>query len=105
MPVPLAPPITLTHDAQARWESLVRAHSTPQALVLRCQVILRAAAPAHPSHLPVANEWQGHRHTVGRGRRRSLAQGRRGLPDAPRPGRPRRFAPLRTSGSDGEGHS
>ena len=103
--MPLAPPITLTHDEQARVESLVRAHSTPQALVLRCQVILRAAAPDHPSHLQVANELQWNRQTVTRWRRRYLAQGLSGLQDAPRPGRPRRFSPLSTSGSDGDGHS
>ena len=105
MPVPFTLPITLAHNEQSRLESIVRAHSTPQALAFRCQVILRAAAPDHPSNLQVANELQCHRHTVGRWRSRYLAQGLRGLQDAPRPGRPRRFSPLRTSGSDGEGHS
>ena len=105
MPVPLAPPVTLTHDEQSRLGSIIRAHSTPQALVLRCQVILRAAAPDHPSHLQVANELQCNRHTVGRWRSRYLAQGLSGLQDAPRPGRPRRFSPLSTSGRDRDGHS
>jgi hypothetical protein len=105
MPVPLAPPVTLTHDEQAQLESIVRAHSTPHALAFRCQVILRAAASAHPSHLQVANEWQCNRHPVGRWRQRSLAQGLPGLQDAPRPGRPRRFSPLRASGCDGNGHA
>jgi len=44
MPVPLAPPVTLGCDAQSHLESIVRVHSTPQALVLRCQLILRTAA-------------------------------------------------------------
>ena len=104
MPVPLAPPITLTHDEQSRLEAIARAHSTPQALAFRCQVILRAAAPDHPSNLQVANELQCNRHTVGRWRHRYLAQGLNGLQDAPRPGRPRRFSPLSTSGGDGNGH-
>ena len=104
MPVPLAPPIALTHDEQARLESLVRAHSTPQALAFRCQVILRAGAPDHPSNLQVANDLQCNRRTVGRWRQRYLAQGLNGLQDAPRPGRPRRFSPLSTSGCDGDGH-
>jgi hypothetical protein len=104
MPVPLVPPITLTHDERARLESLVRAHSTPQALVLRCHVILRAAALDHPSNLQVANDLQCNRRTVGRWRHRYLAQGLNGLQDAPRPGRPRRFSPLNTSGCDGDGH-
>jgi putative transposase len=105
MPVPFAPPITLAHDEQSRLESIVRAHSTPQASALRCQVILRAAPPDRPSHLQVANALQGNRHTVGRWRRRYLAQGLSGLQDAPRPGRPRCFAPRRTSGGAGDGHS
>ena len=104
MPVPLAPPVTLTHDEQSRLGSIIRAHSTPQALAFRCQVILRAAASDHPSNLQVAHELQCNRHTVGRWRQRYLAQGLNGLQDAPRPGRPRRFSPLSASGSDGDGH-
>jgi winged helix-turn helix protein len=105
MPVPFALPLTLAHDEQSRLESIVRAHSTPQALAFRCQVILRAAAPDHPSNLQVANELQCNRRTVGRWRSRYLTQGLSGLQDAPRSGRPRRFSPLRTSGSDGDGYS
>jgi putative transposase len=104
MPVPLAPPVTLTHDEQSRLESLVRAHSTPQALAFRSQVILRAAAPDHPSNLQVAQELHCNRHTVGRWRSRYLAQGLSGLQDAPRLGRPRRFSPLSASGCDVDGH-
>jgi hypothetical protein len=105
MPVPLAPPITLAHDEQSRLESIVRAHSTPQALAFRCQLILRAAASDCPSNLPVANAWHGNRHTVSRGRHRSLAPGLHGLQDAPRSGRPRRFSPLSASGCDGDGNA
>jgi hypothetical protein len=105
MPVPLAPPVILGGDVQAHLESLVRAHSTPQALVFRCRLILRTAAPDRPSNLQVAQDLHCNRPTVGRGRRRYLAQGLRGLQDAPRPGRPRRFSPLSTSGCDGDGHS
>ena len=94
MPVPLAPPVILAEDEESRLASIVRAHSTPQALALRCQVILRAATPDRPSNLQVANELQCNRHTVGRWRRRYLAHGSSGLQDAPRPGRPRRFSPL-----------
>jgi hypothetical protein len=105
MPVPRASQVTLAADERCRFESIVRAHSTPQALAFRCQVILRAAAPDHPSNLQVANELQCNRRTVGRWRSRYLTQGLRGLQDAPRPGRPRRFSPLRTSGRDGDGYS
>jgi Winged helix-turn helix len=104
MPVPRAPQVTLAADEQARLESIVRAHATPQALSLRCQVILRAAAPDCPSNLQVAKELHCDRHTVGRWRSRYLVHGLSGLQDAPRPGRPRRISPLTTSGSDVDGH-
>src|SRR5919202_3736773 len=104
MPVPLSPQVTLAGEEQSHLESLSRAHSTPQALAFRCRVILRAAAPDHPSNLQVANELQCNRHTVGRWRHRYLAQGLTGLQDAPRPGRPRRVSPLSASGGDGDGH-
>jgi len=104
MPVPLAPHVTLGSDEQSHLESLVRAHSTPQALVLRCRLSLRSAAPDHPSNLQVAQELHCNRHTVGRWRSRYLAQGLSGLQDAPRPGRPRRFSPLSASGCAVDGH-
>ena len=105
MPVPLAPRVTLGGDEQSHLESLVRAHSTPQALVFRCRLILRTAALDHPSNLQVAQALHCNRQTVGRWRSRDLAQGLRGLQDAPRPGRPRRFSPLRASGCAVDGHA
>ena len=104
MPVPHATYISLAHNDQSLLESIVRAHSTPQAMAVRCQVILRAAAPDHPSNLQVANELQCNRHTISRWRHRFLAQGLPGLQDAPRPGRPRRISPLSAAGGDGDGH-
>jgi Winged helix-turn helix len=104
MPVPLAPHVPLASDEQARLEAMARAPSTPQALAWRCQVILRTAAPAHPSTLAVAQALHCHRPTVGRWRRRYLAQGLCGLQDAPRPGRPRRFAPRSPARREGDGH-
>ena len=104
MPVPRAPQVTLANDEQSQLESIVRAHSTPQALVFRCRLILRTAAPDRPSHLQVAQDLHGNRHTVGRWRSRYLAQGLRGLQDAPRPGRPRRFSPLSASGCASDGN-
>ena len=105
MPVPHAPQVRLAADEQYRLESIVRAHSTPQALSFRCQLILRAAAADRPSNLQVAQELHCDRHTVGRWRSRYLAQGLGGLQDAPRLGRPRRFSPLTTSGCDVDGHA
>ena len=104
MPVPIAPQVTLAGDEQSRLESIVRVHSTPQALAFRGQLILRAAAPDRPADLQVAKELNCNRHTVGRWRSRYLEQGLRGLQDAPRPGRPRRFSPLRASRCHVDGH-
>jgi Winged helix-turn helix len=105
MPVPRAPHVSLAADEQHRLASIVRAHSTPQALAFRCQLILRAAAPDRPSNLQVAQELSCDRHPVGRWRSRYLAQGLNGLQDAPRPGRPRRVSPLPTAGCDVDGHA
>src|SRR4030095_11896389 len=85
MPVPIARPVSLPSEEHARLESLVRAHSTPQALAFRCRLILRTAAPDRPSNLQVATEMACERHTVGRLRQRYLAHGLRGSsPAAPR---------------------
>jgi hypothetical protein len=105
MPVPRAPQVSLADDEQRRLESIVRAHSTPQALSFRCQLILRAAAVERPSNLQVAKELHCDRHTVGRWRSRYLEHGLSGLQDAPRPGRPRCFSPPTTAGCDVDGHS
>lgn len=104
MPVPRAPQVSLADDEQRRLASIVRAYSTPQALSFRCQLILRAAAADRPSNLQVAKELQCDRHTVGRWRSRYLEHGLSGLQDALRPGRPRHFSPLTTSGCDVDGH-
>jgi hypothetical protein len=94
MPVPIAHPVSLTPEEQTRLASLVRAHSTPQALAFRCRLILRIAAPDRPSNRHVATEMACERHTVGRWRQRYLAHGFHGLQDAPRSGRPPRVSPL-----------
>ena len=94
MPVPIACPVSLAPEEHAGLESLVRAHSTPQALAFRCRLILRTAAPDRPSNLKVATEMACERHTVGRWRQRYLVHGLNGLQDAPRAGRPRRVSPL-----------
>jgi Winged helix-turn helix len=93
MPVPYAPFVQLVDEERTQLESLTRAHSTPQALAFRCRLILRVAAPDHPSNLRVAAEMRCDRHTVRLWRTRYLAQGLTGLQDAPRTGRPRRFSP------------
>jgi hypothetical protein len=94
MPNPFAPAILLTPESRERLQALTRAHSTPQALVFRCRLILRLAAPDQPSNLQVANEFGCSRNTVILWRTRYLQCGLAGLQDAPRSGRPRSFSPL-----------
>jgi Winged helix-turn helix len=97
MPMPFSEAVVLTDSERARLEALVRAGSTPQALVFRCRLILRIAAEDQPTNLEVAAEFRCDRHTVGIWRNRYLAQAVAGLQDAPRSGRPRSFSPLPTS--------
>ena len=94
MPMPFASPLRLTDDERQGLQSLARAHSTPQALAFRCRLILRVAAPEAPTNRRVAADLHCHRQTVSLWRTRYLEHGLAGLQDAPRPGRPRRFAPL-----------
>jgi hypothetical protein len=96
MPLAISRSLVLTIDQRHRLESLTRAHSTPQILVFRCRLILRAAAPERPTNLQIAAEMGCSRHTVGLWRRRFLKHGIAGLQDAPRAGRPRSFSPLGT---------
>jgi transposase len=92
--MPLPRSVRLTDETRQRLETLIRAGSTPQALVFRCRVIVRAACPDDPSNVQVAAELDCDRHTVGQWRNRFLACGIAGLQDAPRSGRPRSFSPL-----------
>jgi len=93
MPHPFAPTIVLDTAARERLQALTRAHSTPQALVFRCRLILRIAATDQASNLQVANEMGCARNTVAHWRSRYTQHGIAGLQDAPRPGRPRSFSP------------
>jgi transposase len=97
MPRPFGSPIPLSPELQQQLQALVRARSTPQALVLRCRIILRAAASDAPTNLQIAAELDCDRHTVGLWRERFAEQGFAGLQDAPRSGRPRSFSPRRTA--------
>lgn len=96
MPRPFASVVELQAELKAKLESLVRARSTPQALVLRCRIVLRAAADDKPSNQDVASELDCNRHTVALWRERFLEHGLAGLQDAPRSGSPRSFSPRDT---------
>ena len=95
MPVPRAPEVSLADDEQRHLASIVRAHSTPQALSFRCQVILRAAAADRPSNLQGAQELECDRHTVGRWRSRHLVHGLSGLQRCAAPGSAQALFPPR----------
>ncbi len=97
MPRPISECVHLSGPDRARLEALVRAGSTPQALVFRCRVILRAGDDDRPTNLQIAAEFACDRHTAGVWRNRYLQDGLVGLQDAPRSGRPRSFSPLPTA--------
>lgn len=104
MPCPFAPPVITSPELHEQLQALVRARSTPQALVFRCRLILRAAAADQPTNQQIAAELDCDRHTVGQWRQRFVAGGLAGLQDAPRSGRPRSFSPRRTRGCRQFGH-
>jgi hypothetical protein len=93
MPRPFASAVPLAPSVRSQLEALVRARSTPQALVFRCRIILRAAAPDQPANHVIAAQLDCDRHTVGLWRERFVSHGLAGLQDAPRSGRPRSFSP------------
>jgi hypothetical protein len=96
MPRPFGSPVLLSDQDRQQLNSLVRARSTPQALVFRCRLILRAAADDRPNNQRIAADLHCDRHTVGLWRERFVAASLPGLQDAPRSGRPRSFSPRRT---------
>jgi DDE superfamily endonuclease/Homeodomain-like domain len=93
MPTPIAPRIILSQNARADLHTISRAHSTPQSLVLRARIVLRAADVDRPTNLQISRELGGHNRTAGKWRRRYLALGFPGLPDALRSGRPQVIVP------------
>jgi len=97
MPRPFASPVLLSSEQRETLAALVRARSTPQAMALRCRIVLSAAQPEQPTNQQVADALDCDRHTVGQWRERYVAHGLTGLQDAPRSGRPRRFSPQRTT--------
>jgi hypothetical protein len=91
-PTPLAPRIIVAQNTQEDLHTLVRAHTTPQALALRARIVLRAAAVDQPTHVHIGRALGCANLTVGTWRRRSLALGFPGLQDARRVGRPQAMA-------------
>ena len=91
MPRPFGSAAVLSHEQRETLHAPVRARSTPQAMALRCRIVLRAAQPEQPTDRPVADALDCNRHTVGHWRERDVVRGLTGLRDAPRSGRPGAF--------------
>jgi transposase len=83
---PIAP-LTITDDERETLERWVRRPTTAQALATRARVILECATGKNNAR--VAREVRWTAQTVGKWRRRFLAQRLEGLLDEPRPGAPR----------------
>jgi hypothetical protein len=97
MPTPHAVALSLSDEQREQLLRLARAHSSPQALVRRARIVLRAADEDRPTNLQVAEELGCKNDTVALWRRRFAEHGLAGLQDAPRSGRPPVFSPLATA--------
>jgi len=84
-------PIVLTADAAAQLRQRIRAHSTPQAQVLRARIVLTAFEQPDWSNDQIAQTLGTSDRMVRKWRRRWVET--HSLSDAPRTGAPRRFSP------------
>lgn len=84
-------PIVLALDEAERLRSLVRAHSTSQAQVVRARIVLTAHDHPDWTNQAIAQHVATSDRMVRTWRRRYLET--RSLADAPRSGAPRRFSP------------
>jgi len=82
-------PIRLADEERAELQARVRATKSEQRQVFRARVILMLADGARPA--AVARALHTGANTVGKWRRRFVAQRLRGLEDAPRPGKPKTY--------------
>jgi len=80
-------PVVLSDDERATLERWARRPKSAQALALRCRIVLACAEGGHV--IEVAEALGLDPHTVGKWRRRFLADRLEGLHDEPRPGAPR----------------
>lgn len=82
--------LVLSAEQRAALERWARRPKTAQALAVRARIVLRCAGGL--SNELVASELGVHAATVGKWRRRFVAEGLDGLLDQPRPGAPRRIS-------------
>jgi len=80
-------PVVLSDDERETLERWARRPKSAQALASRCRIILACAEGGHV--IEVAERLGLDPHTVGKWRRRFLADRLEGLHDEPRPGTPR----------------
>jgi transposase len=80
-------PVVLSDDEREQLERWARRPKSSQALALRCRIVLECAKGGHVTE--VASRLGLDRATVGKWRRRFLAERLEGLHDEPRPGAPR----------------
>lgn len=80
-------PVVLSDDERETLERWARRPKSAQALALRCRIVLACAEGGHV--IEVAQRVGVDPHTVGKWRRRFLADRLEGLHDEPRPGTPR----------------
>ena len=79
--------IELSENEHSKLQRLVRTHSTPQSLALRCKIVLAAAQGN--KNVEIVKKLGCSAVTVGKWRKRFAEQRMFGLCDAPRPGRER----------------
>ena len=84
-------PIDLTEAQAKQFDQLIRASSTPQALVMRARIILTAYHHPEQSNQQIASASGTTDRTVRKWRGRWAVT--YSLADAPRSGAPRRFSP------------
>jgi len=89
------PELVLTAEQQQQLESIANSRSLPAGLVKRARIILLSALGE--DNLQIAQQLELRRSTVGKWRRRFLAQGVMGLHDELRPGRPRSISDERVA--------
>ncbi len=80
-------PVVLSDDERETLERWARRPKSAQALALRCRIVLACADGGYM--IEVAERLEVNPHTVGKWRRRFLADRLEGLHDEPRPGAPR----------------